>query len=134
MTEPAALAAPKNARFTVEQMCAAIVVKRGLVSAVAAHLRCDPETVRRYAKRYPTVAAALQEERERTTDVAEAALYQAISGGEAWAVCFYLKTQGKARGYVERTEQEHSGDVTIKIVYDHADADPAPALPGAGPD
>ena len=94
----------KPERFTAEQMIAAIKVKRGFVSAIAAYLRCDPETVRNYARRYPTVAAALREERETTTDAAEAALFQAIANGEAWAVCFYLKTQGKGRGYVERTE------------------------------
>jgi hypothetical protein len=50
------------------------------------------------------VALAIKEERERMTDVAEMALFDAIKEGEGWAVCFYLKTQGKERGYIERHE------------------------------
>ncbi|MEI8016283.1 MAG: hypothetical protein D4R81_07615 [Nitrospiraceae bacterium] len=37
-------------------------------------------------------------------DEAEAALHKAVMRGEAWAVCFTLKTQGKGRGYTERLE------------------------------
>jgi hypothetical protein len=61
-------------------------------------------------------------------DNAESALYSAVLGGEAWAVCFYLKTQAKDRGYVERQEmtgkdggaiqQEHAGKDGGPITYD----------------
>ena len=37
-------------------------------------------------------------------DVAETALLAAVAKGEAWAVCFYLKCKGKARGWTERAE------------------------------
>ena len=42
------------------------------------------------------------EVRERYLDIAESALITAVRGGEAWAVCFYLKCKGKGRGYIER--------------------------------
>ena len=44
--------------------------------------------------------------------MAELSLFKAIQTGEAWAVCFYLKTQGKDRGYVERYETQL--DLTIR--------------------
>src|SRR5262249_47101568 len=91
----------KQPKFTVEQVCAALVAKRGLIAAVAKMLGCQPQTVRNYAKRHPRVAEALREERERVLDAAEAALMAAVSNREAWAVCFTLKTLGKERGYVE---------------------------------
>ena len=44
-------------------------------------------------------------------DIAEDSLIKAVKGGEAWAVCFYLKCKGKARGYIER-ESVAAPDVT----------------------
>ena len=37
-------------------------------------------------------------------DLAEAKLLVAINNCEAWAVCFFLKTQGKKRQYTERVQ------------------------------
>ena len=94
-------------KFTAEQVAGAIRETRGLVTLAAQRLDCSPDTVRNYAKRYVSVAQALRDEREKMTDLAELSLYNAIQNRDAWAVCFYLKTQGKDRGYVER--QEHTG-------------------------
>lgn len=38
----------------------------------------------------------------RQLDLAESQLKVAVSKGEAWAICFTLKTKGRKRGYVER--------------------------------
>lgn len=57
-----------------------------------------------YAKRHATVQQAIDEEREMMLDVGELSLARAVQNGEAWAVCFLLKTQGKSRGYVEKTQ------------------------------
>lgn len=97
-----------NNKYTTQQVIQAIRETKGLVSLAAKRLGCHPDTVRRYAARYPTVAAALREERAAMTDVAELALYSAIQRGEPWAVTFYLKTQGKDRGYTERIDVIHS--------------------------
>lgn len=51
--------------------------------------------------------------REAMTDNAESSLNRAILGGEGWAVCFYLKCQGKDRGYVERQEIQQETKLTI---------------------
>lgn len=98
-------------RYTADHVIQAIRDTKGMVSLAAKRLRCDVDTVHNYAKRYPTVKKAIQEEREAMTDIAELSLYNCIQKGEGWAVCFYLKTQGKGRGYVERHEVEHSGRI-----------------------
>lgn len=99
--------ATKGHRYTIAQMVEALTVTKGMVSLAAKRLGCAPDTVYRYIKEYPDVAAAKYAEREAVTDMAELSLYKAIQQGEAWAVCFYLKTQGKGRGYVERQEIDH---------------------------
>ena len=91
-------------RYTAAQVIMAIKVTKGLVSLTAKRLGCERKTIYRYVERHPEVAEALREEREAMTDIAELALFSKVQDGEAWAVCFYLKTQGKARGYVERSE------------------------------
>jgi hypothetical protein len=60
--------------------------------------------VRNYIERFPDVAEAVKHQKEGMLDVAEGKLYSAINKGEAWAICFFLKTQGKARKYSERLE------------------------------
>ncbi len=106
-------------KYTPEQVIEALGETRGLVSLAARKLECDAATVRNYAKRYKAVAEALVEAREATTDTAELALFNAILGQEAWAVCFYLKTQGKTRGYIERAELtgKDGEQLTAPIVY-----------------
>ena len=115
MIESSALAPAKGlAKFKVHEVIDAIDEAHGLVSVAARRLGCHPETVRNYVKRHPTVAQALKDARDHTTDIAEQALFKAIQKGEGWAVCFYLKTQGKSRGYVER--QDYRIDTQTKTV------------------
>jgi hypothetical protein len=131
-------------RYTPGEMVAALNRSKGMVTVAARLLGCSANTVQSYINRYPSVAAARVQEREAFLDVAELALFKAVQGGEAWAVCFALKTVGKARGYVERTEHtgpgggaieqrtEHSGVVEVRAVdYRHSIRALAP-LPPAG--
>lgn len=91
-------------KFSTEQVIAALVATRGLISLAAQSLRCDQVTVRNYIKRYPTVAQAFKDEREALLDIGELKLIDRVHAGEGWAVCFLLKTLGKERGYIERQE------------------------------
>lgn len=103
-------------RYTAEQMVDALLKAKGLVSVAAKMLGCTPRTVHAYINRYATVAQAKTEAREGILDMAEARLFQAIDKGEPWAISSILRTLGKERGYVERTEQDHRGSVDHFIV------------------
>lgn len=53
-------------------------------------------------------------------DFAESQLHHQIKGGNTSATIFYLKTKGKARGYVERQEIQTDGfpdKIQIEVVY-----------------
>jgi hypothetical protein len=84
---------------------AALRETKGMVYLAAKRLGCDPDTVKNYCKRYPTVQAAKDAERGEMVDTAELKLWASIQNGEAWGISLALKTIGKDRGYVERTEQ-----------------------------
>jgi hypothetical protein len=110
-------AAPKKTCrwLAPEAVAAAVIAAEGNVSIAAERLGCDRRTVARHAKRSALVAAALAEARDRGIDTAESMLMNAIHQGEAWAICFFLKTQAKHRGYVERQELVHRGDAEAPI-------------------
>lgn len=91
-------------RYTPEQVAQALLDAHGFTSHAARRLGCCPNTIRKYLEKYPEVREARREARESMTDLAEAALYRAVTDGQAWAICFYLKCLAKQRGYVERVE------------------------------
>ena len=52
---------------------------------------------------------------ELAIDFAESALHSQIREGNSTSTIFYLKTKGKKRGFVEKTEVEHSGEVGATV-------------------
>lgn len=106
----------KREKFKPDQVVAALKANSGLVYITADALGVSAQTVYNYANKYPAVKEAIGHEKGKRLDSAESALWKAVLDGEAWAVCFYLKTQGKIRGYVERQEVRSVTDDDI----DHA--------------
>jgi hypothetical protein len=60
----------------------------------------------RWLESDPEYAAAVDAIKESLIDRAEGVLHGLISKNNVPAVLFFLKTQGKKRGYVERTETD----------------------------
>lgn len=110
----------KPHRFTVDQVATALRVARGNLSGAARALQCDRQTVYGYIADHPELEAVRAEGTELRLDLAENALDRAVAQGEAWAVCFLLKTIGRRRGYVERQEVEHSGAITVQLTATEA--------------
>ncbi len=90
--------------ITAEQVVAAIHGSRGFVTVVGKRLGCSARHVYNLLDKYATARDALANEREGMRDFAEGMLYKRIEGGDTTAIIFYLKTQAKERGYVERQE------------------------------
>ena len=116
-------------RYTAEQVAAALVAYKGMTFTAAKALGCSSATVLNYIKRYPSLAQVLHDVRGAALDLAESQLLAAVERGEGWAVQFFLKTVGKARGYVER--QEWGGadgqPVELRVVYEDAPRPDTPA-------
>lgn len=96
-------------RYTEKQVIEAIQKARGMLAIAARDLKCARKTLIDYAAKSPEIEKALQEARELQKDVTEARLYQLIDKGELGAICFYLKTQARDRGYIEYSRVEHTG-------------------------
>ena len=110
---------------TAEEVIQAIEESRGFASKAAEILGVSRTTFYKYIKNYKTAKQALEDTREKRHDYVENKLMKLIDSGNVAATLFYLKTQCKARGYVER--QEISGKdggpvkavTTIEIVKDY---------------
>ena len=110
----------RRAEFTQVEVARALTAANGLVTSAARRLGCNPKTVYRNIERFPALKDVLTEARESTMDLVESKLMEAIEAGNLTAIIFFLKTQGKSRGYSERSEFGHPADgepvrFTIKI-------------------
>ena len=106
---------------TPEQVAAAIHEARGTQSVAARRLGCSRETLRRYANQFATVRTAVEDARDSLLDFAEDELIKLIGEGNITAIIFYLKTQGKKRGYVERVEQTGADGAAVQVIVRYAD-------------
>lgn len=95
----------RPSRVSRAQYIEAIHDARGFLTAAADSLGVTVSAIYKARDRDPEIRQAIWEARERTADFAEAALLKLIREGNPTGIIFYLKTQGRARGYVERTEQ-----------------------------
>lgn len=94
-----------QARLTVEQIENALRAKAGNISEAARSLGVSRTTFYRRIEESPRLQEYLEDAREALVDIAESALRAEVLDRNITAIIFALKTQGKKRGYVERTEQ-----------------------------
>jgi hypothetical protein len=62
-------------------------------------------------------AAAVRDAREEVIDWAEDELKKGIKAGDRVLLMFFLKTQGRSRGYVEKMDLGGQVGVTLRFVY-----------------
>lgn len=91
-------------KLSNEQVIEAMQKFNGNLSAVARSLGVARNTVYAHVEKYATAKAALDNARESMLDNAESVLYRKVLEGSTPELIFFLKTQGKRRGYTERQE------------------------------
>jgi hypothetical protein len=116
--------------YKAQQFIDAIPGSGGIITKIATKLGCNWYTVDKAIKKYPSVAAAYQAEKEKILDLAENRIITDMndtdSGTSIQTVKWYLAKKGKERGYVDqRSEIEHKGDnvVTLRVIYDETTPD-----------
>ena len=110
---------------STDEVMAVLTKTKGNVKFAAKELRTSRESLYKYIRRHPTVKRHIDDIREGTKDDAETMLQTRMMSSDTLLI-FYLKTQAKDRGYVER--QEHSGpdgdNLTITLNWgDNAEPD-----------
>jgi hypothetical protein len=91
----------RKPEYTNEEIIKALNSAAGIVSGAARMLKCTPMCVRNYINRNPEIKQAQVDIREDMLDLAESKLLLGIKKGNVTFTIFFLKTQGKERGYIE---------------------------------
>ncbi len=91
---------PRSA-LNPELLAAALVELQGNLAGAAKRFGVARSSVKQFVDKRPNLVQICTDAREGMLDHAESSLYRSVIAGEAWAVCFFLKTQGRSRGYDE---------------------------------
>lgn len=99
-------------KFSNQQITDALKEVNGMVYLAARKIGCNPQTIYNRMAKSPAIKEACDAARGELIDISEQKLRAAVLNGEPWAIALVLKTLGKVRGYVERTELSNPGDGT----------------------
>ena len=103
---------PKEYDYDIPTIKKAIADSGGIVSTIAERLGCEWHTAKTYIDKFNETKSAYEAESESVIDLAESKLIENIQANDNTAILFYLKTKGKKRGYVERSEI----DQTVTVI------------------
>lgn len=102
--------------LTTEQIADAIKKKAGNITEAAKALNVTRRALYKRIDADEELQQLVTDEREALVDMAESEARKQIKKGNTAIIIFTLKTLGKNRGYVERIEQEHSGEISTRII------------------
>tara|TARA_R110002049_G_scaffold309180_1_gene518143 strand:- start:29895 stop:30221 length:327 start_codon:yes stop_codon:yes gene_type:complete len=87
----------------------------GVVTVACKNVGISRETYYKYLREDDEFRAKVEDVENIALDFVESKLHTQISGDNITAIIFYLKTKGKKRGYIERTEHSFNKDVNISF-------------------
>ena len=106
-----------NEKYTLADILAAIRGSAGIKATIMRKLGCSRNTVDNYLRRYATAQQAYEDELEALGDAAESLVVSDIvSNRNVDTAKWYLTKKHRARGYGDKTEIEHSGEVITKVI------------------
>ena len=102
----------QNKRALVKAMTAS----RGIVTDACLAVGLDRGTFYNYYNSDPAFKAEIDGIEDIALDFVESSLHRQIEDGEVAATIFYLKTKGKKRGYIEKSQVEiiHTAEMAAK--------------------
>ena len=108
----------EQARVTAYKaaMLEALQNSRGVVTTACEASGVPRSSFYRYMEDDTVFAEAVKDIDNTAIDFVENKLFQQIETGNTACIIFFLKTRAKHRGYVEKTETEHSGSVAIEQI------------------
>lgn len=106
----------KSRHLKKETLLKALEISLGVVTTACKQAKVPRSTYYKWLKEDIHFKAQVRDIENIALDFGESELHQQIRDGNTSATIFFLKTKGKRRGYVERSELDlSSGDEPIKI-------------------
>lgn len=111
------MAVPKSVtKLNKKRMLDALEKSLGIVTSAAKIADIHRSQHYEWINTDPAYKLAVDDLADMTLDFAESQLHRQIKEGNTTATIFYLKTKGKKRGYVERTEVVHETGIESAII------------------
>lgn len=105
-----------NTDILKSNMIEALEKSLGIVTTACKAVGISRQTHYEWCKTDADYNAKVEGISDIALDFAESQLHKQIQSGEVSSTIFYLKTKGKKRGYIEKTETEQTGQMVIKVV------------------
>lgn len=124
----------KKHNFTPKQklVLEALENELGVVTRACENSKTNRQVFYKWKNSITEFAERVEEIQEVALDFVEEKAFERIHEKSDAMIIFYLKTKGKKRGYVERTELEHKGgiehnvtgklDIAIEQIYGDSDS------------
>ena len=103
-------------QHTKKAILEALEKSLGVVTTACKKVSINRSTFYKYLKEDQEFAKQVKDIENIALDFAETQLHKQISEGNTTATIFLLKTKGKSRGYVERSEIVHDNQVKSTII------------------
>jgi hypothetical protein len=103
--------------ISTEEIVDALTETEGNQVMAAARLGCCRQFIWKRAKTEPAIRAAIRQGTKRRIRVAEDRLHELVEAGDFRAIRFFLITQGKDQGWVERQEVTGAGGTELVIRF-----------------
>jgi len=127
---------PNKINTHKKELLEALAKSKGIVSTACESVGLSRTTFYDYVNTDPEFAQAVDDINEKSIDFVESKLFEKITGVTVQtgdniyeqppsdtAIIFYLKTQAKDRGYVEKTEQSVTFEKPLIIDWDGSTSD-----------
>ena len=105
----------KSRHIKKEAMLQALENSLGVVTVACKSADVPRSTYYKWLNEDEEFAKAVKEIENIALDFGESQLHKQIGDGNTSATIFFLKTKGKKRGYIERSEIDLTADEPIKI-------------------
>ena len=103
-------------QHTKKAILTALEKSLGVVTTACRQVGINRTTYYKYLKEDEDFAKQVKDIENIALDFAESQLHKQISEGNTTATIFLLKTKGKSRGYVERSEIVHDNQIKSTII------------------
>lgn len=110
---------PRQNPTRKKAMISAMIKSLGIVTAAAKIAKITRDTHYEWMNTDPVYKKAIEDIEDIAIDFAETQLHKQIKNQDTTATIFYLKTKGKKRGYIEKSEigiTDKNGNDVIQVV------------------
>jgi hypothetical protein len=94
----------KPRKLTIDQIEQALRANGGWFTQAAKALGVSHQAISTRVQKSERLQRVTEDVKAQYLDLAESKLMQKIKDGDLGAICFYLKCQGRQRGYVEKAK------------------------------